>query len=146
MTKLFYKKDAKKFILQPNLSILTHNPTQFRVFFEKSTGCFTNQLRDYYETIISRTKKHLNKTPTLFTILPYAVYKKKFFLRNICAIERKSVTLPSILTRRLQFTPPPKRARGAFWSQNAHTRRCALIRDKTSLEQHFTHTTKKVEH
>ena len=40
---------------------------------------------------------HLNKTPTLFTILPYVVYKKKFFFRNICIVERKSVILQSQL-------------------------------------------------
>ena len=57
----------------------------------------------------------------------YAVYKKKFFSRNICTTERKSVTLPSILMRRLQFYPPPKRARGVFWSKIAYTQGYALM-------------------
>jgi hypothetical protein len=105
------------------------------VFFsKKSTGCFTNQLRDYYETIIGRIKKHLTthistKTSTLFTILPYAVYKKKFFFRNICIVERKSVILPSNLMRRLQFTPPPEKGvRGVLVSKCAHTEMCAHTR------------------
>ena len=51
---------------------------------------------------------------TFFTILLYAVYKKKFFFRNICIAEKKSVTLLSILMRRLQFYPPRKGARGRF--------------------------------
>ena len=63
---------------------------------------------------------------TFFTILLYAVYKKKFFFRNICIAEKKSVTLLSILMRRLQFYPPPERARGGVLVSNcAYAEICA---------------------
>ena len=85
------------------------------------------------------TIAHLSKKHNFFTILPYAVYKKKFFFRNICTSKRKSVILPSILMRRLQFYPPPEKgARGVLVSNCAHAEICAHTRQNKPWAAFYT--------
>ena len=78
MTKLFYKKDDKKCILQPNLSILTYNHTQFRVFFAKKVRVV---LRVNYETITTHTQKKKKKKKKI---------KTKVLQNSNCIFQQKS--------------------------------------------------------